>query len=88
MAEAGKNHPRHDSDAPVGVSVLHSAILADSLRTLEEAVGNLREEGRLNENVFDPVPLQLADEKIRFRSCTPQLVRKCKESWYRFCAAD
>ena len=36
MAEAGQNRPRHNSDAPVGVSVLHSAILRDSLRTLEE----------------------------------------------------
>ena len=48
MAEAGQNRPRHNSDAPVGVSVLHSAILRDSLRTLEEVVGNIREEGRLN----------------------------------------
>ena len=48
------------------------------LRTLEEAVGNLRKEGRLNENVFDPVPLQLADERLRFGSGTSQRVRKYK----------
>ena len=78
MAEAGQNRPRHDSDAPVEVSVLHSAILYDSLRTLEKAVGNLRKEGRLNEDVFDPAPLQLADERIRFGSGTPQRVRKLK----------
>ena len=35
MAEAGQNRPRHDSDALVGVSILHSAIMHDSLRTLE-----------------------------------------------------
>ena len=64
MAEAGQNRPRHDSDAPVRVSVLHSAILHDNLRTLEEDVGNLRKEGRLNENVSNPAPLQLADERI------------------------
>ena len=54
MAEAGQNRPRHDSDASVGVSVLHSAIVHDSLRTLEEAVGKLRKEGRLNDDVSDP----------------------------------
>ena len=67
MAEAGQNR----LDTPVGVSVLHSAILRDSLRTLEEVVGNLRKEGRLNEDVFDPAPLQLADERLRFGSGTP-----------------
>ena len=36
MAEAGQNRPRHNSDAPVGVSMLHSAILRDNLRTLEK----------------------------------------------------
>ena len=43
MAEAGQNRPRHDSDALVGVSVLHSAIMHDNLRTLEEDVGNRAE---------------------------------------------
>ena len=80
MAEAGQNRPCHDSDAPVGVSVLHRAILRDSLQTLEEAVGNLRKEGRLNEDVFDPAPLQFADERLRFGSGTPQRVRKYKLS--------
>ena len=63
MAEAGQNRPRHYPNASVEVSVLHSAILRDNLRTLEEAVGNIRKEGRLNENVSDPAPLQLADEE-------------------------
>ena len=41
VAEAGQNRPRHDSDALVGVGVLHSVIMHDNFRTLEEAVGNL-----------------------------------------------
>ena len=53
MAEVGQNCLCHDSDAAVGVSVLHNAILHDKLRTLEEAVGNLRK-GHLNQDVFDP----------------------------------
>ena len=76
MVEAGQNRLRHDWDAPVGVSVLHSAIMHDSLRTLEEVVGNLRKAGHLNEDVFDPAPLQLADEGLRFGSGTRQRVRK------------
>ena len=39
--KAGQNRPRHDSDALVGVGILHSAIMHDSLRTLEDAVRNL-----------------------------------------------
>ena len=61
--KAGQDCPCHDLDALVGVSVLHSAIMYNSLPTLEEAVGNLRKEGRLNEDVFDLAPLQLADER-------------------------
>ena len=64
MEKVGQNRPRHASDALVGVSVLHSAIMLDNLRTLEEAVVKLRKEGRLNEDVSDPTPLQLADERI------------------------
>ena len=41
MAEAGQKHPRHDSDALVKVSVLHSAIAFDSFRTMEDSVGHL-----------------------------------------------
>ena len=41
MAEAGPNHPRRDSDALVGVGVLHSAIAFDSFRTMEDTVGHL-----------------------------------------------
>ena len=36
MAKAGQNRPRHDSNALVGVSVLHSAIMHDNLRTLKK----------------------------------------------------
>ena len=36
----------------------------DSIWTMENTVGNLWKEGRLNEDVFDPTPLQLADERI------------------------
>ena len=64
MAEAGQNCPLHDSDALVGVSVLHSAIVLDSLRTLEDTVGHLRKEGRHNEDISDPASLQLVDERI------------------------
>ena len=48
VVEAGQNRPRHDLDALVGVGVLHSAIMHYSFQTLEEAVGNLWKEGRLN----------------------------------------
>ena len=72
MAEVGQNRPCHDSYAPVEVGVLHSAILLESFRTMEDVVGNLRKEGRLNKDVSDPAPLQLAHERIRFGSGTPQ----------------
>ena len=35
MAEAGQNRPRHNSDALVGVGVIHSAIVLDNLRTMD-----------------------------------------------------
>ena len=41
MAEAGQNRPCHDLDALVGVGVLHSEIVFDNLRTLEDTVGYL-----------------------------------------------
>ena len=41
MVEAGQNRPRHDLDALVGVGVLHSAVVLDSLRTMEDIVGHL-----------------------------------------------
>ena len=57
--KAGQNRPRHDSDALVGVGVLHNAIMHDNFRTL---VG-----------VSDLAPLQLADEnKVGVGSGTPQ----------------
>ena len=71
VAEAGKNRPRHDSDALVGASVFHIAIMHDNLRTMEDVVGNFWKEGRHNKDVSDPVPLQLADERIWFGSGTP-----------------
>ena len=38
MAEAGQNRPRHDLDALVGVSVLHSVIMFDYLSTMEDSL--------------------------------------------------
>ena len=48
MNEARENRLRHDSDALVGVDILQSAIIHDNLRTLEEVVGKIGKEGRLN----------------------------------------
>ena len=69
---------RHDSDALVGVSVLHSAIMHDNFRTMEDVVGNVWKKGRLNKDVSNPAPVQLADERIRFGLGTAQRVRKPK----------
>ena len=41
MAEAGQNRPRYNLDAFVGVGILHNAIVLDTLRTLEDIVGDL-----------------------------------------------
>ena len=64
MAEARQNHPRHDLDAPVGFGVLHSAIVFDNLRSLEDTVGYLCEESRCDKDKSDSASLQLADERI------------------------
>ena len=55
MGEARQNRPCHDSDALVGVGVLHNAIMLDNFWTMEDVVRNLWKEGRLNEDVSDPV---------------------------------
>ena len=61
MAEAGQNCPRHNSDALVGVGVLHSAIMFELLKDI---VGHLYEEGRPDKDISDLAPLQLVDERI------------------------
>ena len=64
MAEAGQNLPRHDSDALVGVSVLHSAIVFECFRIMEDTLGHLREEGRRDKDMSGSTPLKFADERI------------------------
>ena len=78
MVEAGQNRPRHDLDALVGVGVLHSAVVLDSLRTMEDIVGHLWEESCRDKDISDPAPLQLADERIWFGPNTPEWIRKSK----------
>ena len=64
MVEARQNRLRHNLDALVRVGVLHSAIVFDNLRTMEDIVGHLQEEGLRHEDISNPAPLQLADERI------------------------
>ena len=64
MVEAGQNDLRYNSDAFVGVSVLHSAIVFDHLSTMEDTLRHLREEGRRHKNILDSAPLRSVDEKI------------------------
>ena len=78
MTEAGQNRRRHDSDALVGVGVLHSAIVFDRLATMEDTLGHLWEEGRCDKDIFDPAPLQSTDERIWFGLDTPKRVQKFK----------
>ena len=78
MAEAGQNRPRHDSDALVGVDVLHSAIVSDQLWTMEDIVEHLWKESRRDKDISDLTPLQPVDERFRFDLDTPKQVRKFK----------
>ena len=41
MAEAGQNHPSHDSDALVAVGVLHSVIVFECFRIMEDILRQL-----------------------------------------------
>ena len=78
MVEAGQNRLCHDSDALVGFSVLHSAIVFDRLSIIEDTLRHLREEGCRHKNIFDSTPLQSADERIRLGLGTLERVRKFK----------
>ena len=75
-AEPGQNRPRHDLDALVRVSVLHSAIVLNRLPTMEDALGHLREEGCRHKDILDSTPLQPSDERIQLDPGIPEQVRK------------
>ena len=56
MAKVGQNCSRHNSDAPVGVNVLHNANAFDGLLTMEDTIRHLWEEGRRHKDILDSAP--------------------------------
>ena len=52
MEKTRSNHPGHNLDARVRVSVLHGAIVLDNFLVVEDIVGHLRENGHRHEDRY------------------------------------